>query len=68
MSYMVGDADTWGGPMDGVDIDAQMGIDVGGSHWHSRMTIDLWTLIIILGSLALLWLLGGVVFRRVNVI
>lgn len=55
-------------PMNGVDLTAEAGIGLGGSRWHSRMTIDLWSLVVILGALALLWLLGGVVFRRVNVL
>ena len=55
-------------PLNGVDISAQAGIDVGPSSWHTRMTVDLWSMVIILGALALLWILGGVVFRRVNIL
>lgn len=65
---MVGDSDSWGGPQNGVDIDAQMGVGVAGSRWDTRITIELWTLVIILGALGILWLMGGVVFRRVNVL
>ena len=61
------DSDSWGGPMNGVDMVAQAGVEAGGNSWHSRITIDLWSLIIILGALAVLWVLGGVVFRRVNI-
>jgi len=61
------DSDTWGGPLNGVDMVAQAGLDVGNSSWHSRLSIDSWTLMIILGALAVLWLMGGVVFRRVNI-
>ncbi len=62
-------AEDWAGsPMNGVDISAEAGVAVGGNSWHSRMTIELWSLVVILGSLALLWVLGGVVFRRVNVL
>lgn len=57
-----------GSPMNGVDLEAEAGVSLGGNAWHSRMTIELWSLILIVGSLALLWLLGGVVFRRVNVL
>ena len=65
---LVGDSDSWGGPMNGVDLEASAGVSLGGNKWHTRMTVDLWSLIIIVGSLALLWVLGGVVFRRVNVL
>jgi len=67
-AMFAGDSDTWGGgPMNGVDLQAQAGIDIGNSSWHSRITIDFWTLIIILGALTVLWVMGGVVFRRVNI-
>ena len=55
-------------PLNGVDITAQAGLEVGPSKWHTRMTVDLWSMVIILGALALLWVLGGVVFRRVNIL
>ena len=61
------DSDSWGGPMNGIDMTAQAGVDIGGNSWHSRLSIDLWCLLIILGSLMALWVLGGVVFRRVNI-
>lgn len=61
--------EAWAGsPLNGVDLDAEAGFSLGGNAWHSRMTIELWSLVVILGSLALLWVLGGVVFRRVNVL
>lgn len=63
---LVGDSDSWGGPMNGVDLDMQAGVALGNNRWHSRMTVDLWSLIIIFGALLTLWVLGGVVFRRVN--
>ena len=64
---MLGEA--WAGsPMNGVDLTAEAGVSVGGNKWHSRMTIELWSLVIIIGALALLWVLGGAVFRRVNVL
>ncbi len=61
--------ESWAGsPMNGVDMQAEAGVSVGGNSWHSRMTIELWSIVLIVGALALLWLLGGVVFRRVNVL
>jgi hypothetical protein len=66
-AMFAGDSDTWGGPMNGVDMTAQAGVDIGGSSWHSRITIDLWTLIIIFAALSALWVMGAVVFRRVNI-
>lgn len=57
-----------GSPMDGVDLSAEAGLSVGASSWHSRMTVDLWSFVVIIGALALLWVLGGVVFRRVNIL
>jgi len=63
----VGDSDSWGGPMSGVDLTAQAGVEAGGSSWHTRITVDLWTLIIIFAALAALWVMGAVVFRRVNI-
>lgn len=67
MTFAV-DSDSWGGPQNGVDMIAEAGIQAGANSWHSRMSIDLWSMLIILGSLALLWILGGVVFRRVNIL
>jgi hypothetical protein len=55
-------------PMNGVELSAQAGFEFGSNSWHSRMTVDLWQFIIIVGSLALLWVLGGIAFRRVNVL
>jgi len=62
-----GDSDTWGAPNNGVDLQAEAGIQVGAGKWHARMTSDLWSMVIILGALAALWILGGVVFRNVNI-
>lgn len=67
--YDMGISESWAGsPMNGVDMEAEAGFALGGNKWHSRMTIELWSLVIILGALAILWVLGGAVFRRVNVI
>jgi len=62
-----GDPDGWGGPSDGIDLVGQAGVQVGSAKWHANMTTDLWSVIIILGALAGLWILGGVVFRNVNI-
>lgn len=67
-AMFAGDSDSWGGPLNGVDVSANAGVSVGNSSWHSRVTVDLWCLIVIFGSLALLWVMGGVIFRRVNAI
>jgi len=64
---MYGDADGWGGPDNGVDLVGQAGVQVGSAKWHANMTTDLWSVIIIVGALAGLWILGGIVFRNVNI-
>lgn len=64
---MFGDADGWGGPLGGVDLVGEAGVQVGDARWHARMTSDLWSVVIILGALAGLWFLGGIVFRNVNI-
>lgn len=65
---MYGDADSWGGgPMNGIDLQAEAGMQVGPVAWHANISSDVWTLIIMLGSLGLLWVLGGVVFRKINI-
>lgn len=63
---MFGDADSWGGPGNGVDIAGEAGMNVGPVAWHARISTDLWTLIIMLLALGALWVLGGVVFRKIN--
>lgn len=65
--YYGSDPDTWGGPMGGVDLVTEAGVQVGNAKWHARMTSDLWSVVIILGALAGLWFLGGIVFRNVNI-
>jgi hypothetical protein len=61
-----GDASSWqGAPMDGVDLVGEAGIQVGSGKWHAKMSTDLWSVIIIFGSIAALWILGGIVFRNV---
>lgn len=53
--------------MDGVDLQAEAGVQVGSNKWHSRMTIELWSMVYIIGAVVLLWILGGIVFRRINI-
>jgi hypothetical protein len=67
MQAFVPESDSWGGPLGGVDMQAEAGFDIGGTGIHGSATIEVWTFIIIVGSLALLWLFGGVVFRRINI-
>jgi hypothetical protein len=77
MSFMVGEytdasqyagASSWqGAPMDGVDLVAEGGVQVGSGKWHARMTTDLWSVVLILGAIAGLWILGGFVFKNVTI-
>ena len=61
-----GDADSWGGPDNGIDVASHMG-DVGANLGKKqRVSEDGWLAIYILGALAILWLLGGVGFRKVR--
>ncbi len=59
-----GDADNWGGPVDGVDILQGMG-DVAKKP-SARVSKDSYTFGVIAGALVLLWLLGGVAFRKIR--
>ncbi len=71
MKYITEDVpmESWAGsPMNGVDLNAEAGVEFSGNSWHSRMTIELWSLVLIVGALAVLWVLGGVVFRRINIL
>lgn len=61
---VLGDADTWGGPMNGVDLVEESGADPVKEY---RMSPDLWAMLIILGAIGGLWFLGGIVFRKVNI-
>lgn len=63
---MFGDPSSWDGPQNGVDVSAEAGMNVGPVKWHAQISTDTWTLIIMLASLAALWVLGGVVFRKIN--
>lgn len=66
VSEMVGDPSAWSGPLDGTDIEAGVGASIGGRGFGASLSVNVWTAIIILGALALLWFFGGVVFRKIN--
>lgn len=55
-----GEADSWGGPADGVDLVEQAAGELVGGDDYSG---DRWLFVIIIGSLAILWILGAGVFR-----
>lgn len=65
LSEMVGNPD-WGGPLNGTDIEAGVGASIGGRGFGANLSVDVWSAIIILGALALLWFMGGVVFKKIN--
>jgi hypothetical protein len=56
-----GNADTWGGPMNGVDLESHIG-NVIPIRKH-RVSEDGYMAIIILGALVALWVLGGIAFK-----
>jgi hypothetical protein len=56
-----GDADSWGGPVNGVDVMEH--ISGVKRAKHANMSSDAYMFGIIIVALALLWLLGGVVFK-----
>lgn len=74
MSFGIGDGDyvenygnseDWGGaPGDGVDMLSQGMVNV---PWHARIPSDTYLFGIIIGALVVLWLLGGVAFKSVNI-
>lgn len=53
-----GEADSWGGPMDGVDVVQHLGSSVQMKP-TSRVSEDTYMFFMIIGALALLWVLGG---------
>lgn len=56
-----GDADSWGGPVNGVDVMEHIaGVKRAK---HADMSVDTYMFIIIMVALGILWLLGGVVFK-----
>jgi hypothetical protein len=70
MTYQVSDdlGEAWAAsPMNGVDLNASAGVGYGDNTFSSKLTVDGWTVAIILTALGLLWLFGGVIFRRINI-
>lgn len=60
-----GSADAWSGaPADGVDVMSHANI---GTKWHQNLSTDTYMFLIMLGALALLWILGGLVFKTANI-
>lgn len=58
-----GDADSWGGPADGIDVLNHIASDA--KHGKSaNVGSDTYMFIVILSALGLLWLLGGVIFKN----
>ena len=63
---MYGDAESWGGPQDGVDI--LQGIEGTATKKKSAaIAKDTYTFIIIVIALALLWVMGGTIFRNARI-
>lgn len=58
-----GDADSWGGPANGIDVMEHISADA--KHGKSaNIASDTYMFIVIIGALGVLWLLGGVVFKN----
>lgn len=58
-------SDTWGGPMNGVDVTAHDGnARAVNTAWHANLSVDTYLFLLMMGALALLWLLGGVAFKN----
>lgn len=56
-----GDADSWGGPADGIDIEQGIG-DVSKKR-SAKVPSDTYMFLVVAGALGILWLLGGVAFK-----
>jgi hypothetical protein len=52
-----------GAPYDGVDMQDQALVMM---PWHAKVPSDTYLAMLILGALAVLWLLGGVAFKSVR--
>jgi len=56
-----GDADSWGGPMNGEDVESHLGAPI--RHVRDKLPTDpaqfIWIVLALIG----LWVLGGAVFR-----
>lgn len=58
-----GDADSWGGPANGIDVLNHISSDAKHGR-TANVASDTYMFMVIIGSLALLWFLGGVVFKN----
>jgi hypothetical protein len=56
-----GDADSWGGPADGIDV--QQGIGNVEQKRSAKVPSDTYMFLVVVGALGVLWLLGGVAFK-----
>lgn len=56
-----GDADSWGGPADGVDIMA--GIGDAKVKRSAKIPSDTYMFMVVIVALAILWALGGIAFK-----
>lgn len=60
-----GTVEGWqGAPMDGVDV---LDHALVSTPWHAKIPSDTYLFLVIIGALGVLWLLGGVAFRSVNI-
>lgn len=61
---VVDGSDSWGGPMNGIDVVRHEGSPTLSTSWHGRIGVDAYLFLVIMGALAALWLLGGVLFKN----
>lgn len=63
------DSDSWGGPLNSVDlVDGSSGGSPLAFKWHARLSVETWTAIVMIAALVGLWVIGGTLARKVNVI
>lgn len=58
-----GDPDSWGGPMDGVDVEQSLGASLEVS---SRLPQDTWQFVFMIAAIIGLWVMGGLLFKSVR--
>lgn len=58
-----GDADSWGGPANGIDVVGHISDDFKKASRGGNMSSDFYMFVVIMVAVAILWLLGGVVFK-----
>lgn len=61
-----GDSDSWGGPVDGIDVMNHITGSANAVAKSTGISEDGYAFIIMILALAGLWLLGGVVFKSVR--